>query len=242
MQALAGSADRMRTPLIQFPPMNTYPAAPVANPWPIRPFLLGLFLFVSGVLVGYKAHDAWSPSSSDSGGAFANLLGDSDDYSWGNPNSKVVMVEFADFECPYCQQWHQMVYPQIKAAYGDSIRYIYRDFPLQFHANAEPAAEAAHCAGAQGRYGDMFELLFQAPLGLDANARRAYAQRIGLDLSAFDACVKDNRFASEIQADLQSATAAGVSGTPAFFINGRLISGAQPFTVFQQAIEAAQSQ
>jgi protein-disulfide isomerase len=222
--------------------MNANISPSTATPWPIRPIILGIVLFAAGILVGYWLHGAVGGASSGRDLSPASLVGDSEDYSWGNASAKVTVVEFGDFECPYCQQWHQQVYGKLKAAYGNSIRFIYRDFPLEFHADAEPAAEAAHCAGEQKRYAEYFELLYQAPMGLDATARRAYAQSVGLNLAAFDQCVASGRYASEIQKDISDASANGVTGTPAFFINGRLLSGAQPFSAFQQVIDSALAQ
>jgi protein-disulfide isomerase len=215
-------------------PNSTTPVTSTAPATIIRQAILGVFLFAVGVLVGYKAHDAWGAS-----GGTGNITGYATNFAWGPENAKVTMVEFGDFQCPYCQQWHQEVYGRIQAAYGNSIRFIYRDFPLSFHADAEPAAEAARCAGDQGRFWDYYNLLYQAPLGVDASARRTYAQRLSLNLTSFENCVQSGKFAGEVSQDTLDGAAIGVSGTPAFFINGRLISGAQPFAVFQQAIDAA---
>jgi protein-disulfide isomerase len=200
----------------------------------IRQSILALFLFAAGVIVGYGLRGAGSAS-----GAAGNINGYPTNYGWGPENAKVTIVEFGDFQCPYCQQWHQEVYSQIRTMYGNTIHFIYRDFPLSFHSDAEPAAEAARCAGAQGRFWDYYDLLYRASQGVDASARRTYAQQLNLDLSVFDQCVQSGRFADAVRQDTLDGGSLGVSGTPAFFINGRLISGAQPFSVFRDAIEAA---
>jgi protein-disulfide isomerase len=217
----------------------TNPSTAPVPAWPIRQVILGIFLFAAGIVIGYKARDVWQAPAADRAGAVIDVTGSANNYSWGDASAKVTMVEFGDFQCPYCQQWHQEVYGQIQAEYGDKIRFIYRDFPLPFHADAEPAAEAARCAGDQGRFWEYYNLLYLAPQGVDAAARRTYAQRIGLNLSAFDNCTQSGRFAEAVRQDALDGTSAGVNGTPAFFINGRLISGAQPFVVFKQAIDAA---
>jgi protein-disulfide isomerase len=206
---------------------------------PIRQIILGILIFAAGLVVGYKIHEAGSSSATEQSGTAGNIVGYATNYSWGPDGAKVTMVEFGDFECPYCQQWHQDVYGKIQAAYGNSIHFIYRDFPLSFHADAEPAAEAARCAGEQGRFWDYYNMLYQAPLGVDAAARRTYAQRLSLNVDSVDRCVQSGRFADEVRQDILDGTSLGVSGTPAFFVNGRLISGAQPFEVFKRAIDAA---
>lgn len=126
------------------------------------------------------------------------------------------------------------------------VYYVFKDLPLSFHPNAQKAAEAARCAGAQGAYLPMHELLFTQQSqwsGQDAAASLrtfvAYAGELGLDTEAFLACVESGQFAAQIAQDMQEARQAGISGTPSFLINGQLLVGAYPFENFQQMIEAA---
>jgi protein-disulfide isomerase len=130
------------------------------------------------------------------------------------------------------------------------VKYVFRDYPLSFHQYAEKAAEAADCADEQGKYWEYHDLLFEnqtaqnATLQTDGlegvlSAFKSYAADLGLDTATFDDCLDSGKYTSEVQNDIQDGQAYGVSGTPAFFINGQLVSGAQPFSVFQQVIDAA---
>ncbi|MGB7539281.1 MAG: thioredoxin domain-containing protein [Anaerolineales bacterium] len=205
--------------------------------WPIRQIILGFVLFASGIAVGYTARDLPAITGSLGGGA-ADGANAKDDPSWGPANAKVTFVEFADFECPYCRQWYSTVYEQLYANYSGKVRFVYRDFPLSFHANAKPAAIAANCAGAQGKYWDYFRLLYGDARGLGGAMYQSYAQEIGLNVSTFNSCIADNKIANEIDLDMKDAERLGVNGVPAFFINKRFISGLQPYETFRDAIEA----
>jgi protein-disulfide isomerase len=130
------------------------------------------------------------------------------------------------------------------------VKYVFRDYPLSFHQYAEKAAEAADCADEQGKYWEYHDLLFENQTAHNATLQtdglegvlstfKSYAADLGLDTATFDDCLDSGKYASEVQNDIQDGQAYGVSGTPAFFINGQLVSGAQPFSVFQQVIDAA---
>ena len=161
-----------------------------------------------------------------------------DDPVYGPDEAPITIIEFSDFECPYCRRWHLEVWPQIEATYGDQIRLVYRDFPLtSIHPNATPAAAAANCAGEQGSYWEYNQLLFSMELGLDKNAYEQYAANLGLDMDAFNACLDSGRQNDEIMADYEYAANLGVRSTPTFFVNGIPLVGAQPFEVFQQVID-----
>ncbi len=168
-------------------------------------------------------------------------VGVDDDPVKGSASAPVTIIEFSDFQCPYCGRFFTDTLPQIEQNYIDTgkAKLIYRDFPLSFHPNAEPAAEAADCAGEQGKFWEMHDKLFgnQASLS-DANYRQ-WAADLGLDTTQFNSCLDSKKYASEIQNDIQDGQAAGVSGTPTFFINGNKVVGAQPYSVFEQAIDAA---
>jgi protein-disulfide isomerase len=207
-----------------------------AGNWPIRQIILGIVLFASGIAVGYTARDL--PAITGISGGAADGANTKDDPSWGPADAKVTIVEFADFECPYCRQWYSTVYEKLYANYGGKVRFIYRDFPLSFHSNAKPAAIAANCAGAQGKYWDYFRLLYADSRGLGSTMYQAYAQEIGLNVSTFNSCIADNKNANEIDLDMKDGERLGVNGVPAFFINKRYISGLQPYETFREAIEA----
>jgi protein-disulfide isomerase len=161
-----------------------------------------------------------------------------DDPIYGNEEAKITIIEFSDYECPYCQRWHQEVWPQVKAKYGDQVRLVYRDFPLiNIHPNAFPAAVAANCAGEQDRYYDFNERLFSGESELGRAFYETIASDLNLQMSDFQKCLDENRYQKEVEDDLNYASELGVRSTPTFFINGLAVVGAQPFEVFEQVID-----
>jgi len=163
-----------------------------------------------------------------------------DDDVLGSEDAPVTMIEFSDYECPFCARYFTQTYDQIKKTYVDTgkVKIVFRDFPLSFHPKAQKAAEAAECAGEQGKYWEMHDKLFENQQTLDIISLKRYANEIGLNIAEFSPCLDSGQMAAEVKKDFSDGQAAGVRGTPAFFINGRLISGAQPFSAFQQAIDA----
>ena len=161
-----------------------------------------------------------------------------DDPSLGPESAKITIIEFSDFECPYCTKWHAEVWPRLQAAYPDQIRLVYRDFPLtSIHSNAAVAAEAANCAGEQGVYWEYHQLLFGGEYGLGESAFKKYASDLGLGAASFDECLSSRRFQAEVEADYNFAANLGIRSTPTFFVNGIAIVGAQPFEAFQELID-----
>jgi len=163
-----------------------------------------------------------------------------DDSVKGDPNAPVTIVEFSEYECPFCARFYSQTYLQIVEEYVDTgkVKVVFRDFPLSFHKNAQKAAEAAECAGEQDQYYDMHDKLFGDGVVGGVTTFKKYAQEIGLNTADFDACLDSGNMAAETKKDMSDGQAAGVKGTPAFFINGEFISGAQPFSVFKKAIDA----
>lgn len=156
----------------------------------------------------------------------------------GSDTAPITIIEFSDYECPFCQRWHQEVFPKIQEAYGDKVRLVYRDFPLYgVHPNAETAAEAANCAGEQERYYDFHNLLLSGEKAFGSDTYNAYAQNLKLNLADFKKCMEEHRYQAEVKADYDYASQLGVRSTPTFFINGLAVVGAQPFEVFQQVID-----
>jgi protein-disulfide isomerase len=153
----------------------------------------------------------------------------------GPSDAPVTIVEFSDYECPFCKRAEASVKKVIET-YGDHVRLSYRDYPLDFHANARPAALAAHCANAQGKFWEYHDKLMASD-SLSSDALQRMADEVGLDRDKFDPCVANKEHASAIDADVAAGEKAGVNGTPAFFINGRMLDGAQPFEAFQEVIE-----
>ena len=165
-----------------------------------------------------------------------------DDPIIGPENAPITIIEFSDYECPYCQKWHQETYDKLLETYPDQVRFVYRDFPLEsIHPDAEPAAEAANCANEQNAFWKYHDLLFDRPNGLGREAYIGYASSLGLDTAAFTECLDSGRYKEEVQADLSFAVNLGVQSTPTFFINGIPLVGAQPFEVFQQVIDLEQA-
>jgi protein-disulfide isomerase len=154
----------------------------------------------------------------------------------GPQGAPVTIVEFSDFQCPYCMR----VRPSLRAVrevYADKVRFVYKDFPLDFHTQAAKAAEAARCAGDQGKFWEMYDRLFANQGKLDVPALKQHALALGLAAPAFDACIDSGRFAEAVRTDAAEGRRVGVNGTPAYLINGRMLVGAQPFMGFAQVIE-----
>jgi len=160
----------------------------------------------------------------------------SDSPTKGAPNAPIELIEFSDFQCPFCQRANPTV-QQVLNTYGDRIRFVYRHYPLPNHPNARPAAEAASCAGEQGKFWPYHDRLFANPSKLSAGDLKQAAAELGLDAAKFNTCVDTHKEQAKVDADLRAGEGAGVDGTPAFFINGRMISGAQPFDVFKKVID-----
>ena len=149
----------------------------------------------------------------------------------------MTIVEFQDFHCPFCKQV-QPTLGELLSRYGDRVKLVHRDFPIdQLHPQARKLHEAAHCANDQGKFWAYHDLLY-AKAPVTAEQVGVYAQEVGLDLPAFEQCVSSGKYQAAVQKDIEEGTRAGVTGTPAFFINGRLLSGAQPLDRFVQLIEA----
>jgi protein-disulfide isomerase len=167
----------------------------------------------------------------------------------GSPNAPVTMIEFSDYQCPYCKRYSDQTVPELLKDYVQTgkVRYVFRDFPLtQIHPLAAKAAEAARCAGDQGKYWEMHDRLFANPGELQLEKLPAHAQAIGLDEAAFRACLNDNRHAAAVKKDLDAGTTIGITGTPAIVVglsdgdqvkNAVVIRGAQPVGTFKAEIE-----
>jgi protein-disulfide isomerase len=157
--------------------------------------------------------------------------------SLGPADAPITIVEFSDFQCPYCRAWHQQTYQPLLDAYPGKIRIVYRDFPLtSIHPNAFPAAEAAQCANEQNDFWPYHDKLFNGET-LGDDVYRQYAQELNLDMTKFEACLTNHTYREAIQADSDFAVNLGVNSTPTFFINGLAVIGAQPLSAFTQIID-----
>lgn len=157
--------------------------------------------------------------------------------SFGPENAKVTIVEFSDFECPFCSRGKATI-DEVKKAYGDKVRVVFRHFPLSFHQKAPKAAEASLCAHEQGKFWQMHDALFDNQDKLDIPDLKQAARAVGVDGAKFDKCLDDGAMGPVVQKDMADGSAVRVNGTPAFFINGRMLSGAQPFEAFKDIIDA----
>ena len=170
------------------------------------------------------------------------------DASLGNEKAKVTIVEFSDFQCPFCRSFFEGAYAQIKKDYIDTgkVRLIFRHYPLPFHSAARPSALAAECALEQGKFWQLHDKMFteEAKKGTGTVAYgvpelKTWASQIGLNMTQFNSCLDSEKYASKVDADSAAGAKFGVSGTPSFFVNGKLLVGAQPFAQFKALIDAA---
>ncbi len=154
----------------------------------------------------------------------------------GAPNAKVTIVEFSDFQCPFCSRVNPTL-KQIQDTYGNDVRIAFRHLPLPFHKDAPLAAEASMAAHEQGKFWQMHDALFANNKALKREDLEKYAQEIGLDMNKFKAALDSGKYKAKVEADAKAANSVGARGTPAFFINGMLLSGAQPFEKFKEQID-----
>jgi protein-disulfide isomerase len=164
----------------------------------------------------------------------------------GPKDAKVTVVEFSDYQCPYCKRYIDSTYVQLLKEYGDRILYVFHDYPLPFHPNAKPAALASRCAADQDKYWDYHEKLFATQeewselTGEETNQKfTTYATDMGLDSAEFSTCLTEKTHEKAVDDDLALGQKVGVGGTPSFFINGKQLVGAQPFEVFKAEIDKA---
>jgi protein-disulfide isomerase len=153
----------------------------------------------------------------------------------GAANPEVTIIEYADYECPYCQQT-QPALDQLEAEYKGKLAFVFKDTPLPMHSHAEKAAEAAHCAGVQGKYWEYHDLLFKERQ-LEVPQLKEAALELKLDPQAFDQCLDSNSQAGVVRTQLNEASRLGLQGTPSFFINGRFFSGAMSYDKLHEIVE-----
>jgi len=157
----------------------------------------------------------------------------------GNPDAPVTIVEFSDFQCPYCKKSEETL-GDLLAKYKGRVKLAYLDFPLrEIHPQAEQAAEAARCAGEQGKFWEYHDTLFADQSKLDEASLAERARNLKLDERAFQTCLAGGKFKNSVEADIQQGNKIGVAGTPAYFINGVFLSGAQPQAEFEKIIDQA---
>ena len=171
----------------------------------------------------------------------------------GPDDAPITIVEFSDYQCPYCTRWHEETYQQVLDSYPGQIRFVYRNYPLSFHQNAMLSAQAALCAGEQNQYWTYHDKLFTEKnlvnsadgSTLDVATYVGFATDLELDAAAFETCLSSEKYVQQVQDDVSFANSLptengepAVSGTPTFFINGKRLVGAYPFQYFKQIIDA----
>jgi protein-disulfide isomerase len=154
----------------------------------------------------------------------------------GAEDAWVTIVEISDFQCPFCKRVGDTL-KEVEQKYGKDVRVVFKHNPLPFHNRAKPAALAAECANEQGKFWQMHDELFGNQQALEDAALEANAQKIGLNMGKWKECVSSGKYNAKLDADQQMANQFGARGTPAFFINGRFLSGAQPFDNFKSIID-----
>lgn len=159
--------------------------------------------------------------------------------SRGPENAKVTLVEFLDFQCPFCKRYNDQTLPRLQAVYGAKVRFVDLNFPLSIHPLAQKAAEAAECATAQGKFWEFRDVLFRNQSALDIDSLKRYARDLQLDEGRFETCLDGGEGAAKVKDDVDEGDSDGVTATPTFFVNGRRLVGAQAFEVFKSVIDAA---
>lgn len=155
----------------------------------------------------------------------------------GPADAPITIVEFSDFQCPFCKRAHPII-KQLLAKYPEQVKLAYRDFPLRdIHPQAQAAAEASRCALDQGKFWPFHDQLFESGMPLNRPSFLDHAAKLGMDTAQFGECLSDNPFVTQIQKDVEDGKQAGVNGTPAFFINGVAVTGAQPLDVFEKVVD-----
>lgn len=154
----------------------------------------------------------------------------------GPADAPVVVVEYADYQCPYCQRAEENVQALLKR-YAGRIKLVHRDYPLESHPQARAASEAAHCAGEQGRFFEYRHGLMVEPGDMQASDLRRRAEALRLDLPAFGTCLSTGRYREQVESSLKEGQELGVSSTPTFFVNGRMLLGARPLEDFVEVVE-----
>jgi protein-disulfide isomerase len=158
------------------------------------------------------------------------------DPSKGPASAPITIVEYSDFQCPFCARVNPTL-DQVLKTYGDKVRIVFKDFPLPNHPQAPKASEAAHCAGEQGKFWELHDRMFANQQALQVPQLKEYATALGLDMNAFNQCLDSGKHAARVSENIKSGTALGVGSTPTLYVNGRPVVGAQPFEYFKAVID-----
>lgn len=214
-----------------------------------KDYLLPVSILIAGLMIGgaviYSAGrqgEIPQPPTAvvrDSGKATPEI---GDDVVLGDPDAPVTVIEFGDYQCPFCEKFFRETEPLLRREYIETgkVKMVYKDFPISsIHPYATAAAEAAQCAKDQGKYWVYHDALFERQQLLGGLDYVRLAGELGMDAVQFKSCIDSRKYKEEVENDYQEGIAAGVQGTPATFVNGVLIAGAQPYAVFKAAIDEA---
>jgi len=201
--------------------------------------LYGKFDSITAKIVAEQPTDEPSPTINGLSRPSRITVSADDDPVKGSENAPVAIIEFSDFQCPYCGRFYSQTLPQIEEKYikTGKVKFVYRDYPLSFHQFAQKASEAAECADEQGKFWEYHNKIFENQQSLSIANLKKWALDLSLDSNKFDTCLDSGKYEEEVEKDFQDGSVAGVTGTPAFFINGILLTGAQPFENFRAIIE-----
>jgi protein-disulfide isomerase len=167
------------------------------------------------------------------------LVDEQRDHNQGSADAPVTVVQYGDYECPYCGQAYPII-KQIQGRMGDRLRFVFRNFPIPTsHPHAQQAAEAAEAAGAQGKFWEMHDLLYERQRHLTDGDLHAYAAELGIDVGRFDREIADHLYADRVEEDFMSGVRSGVNGTPTFYINGVRHDDSYELDVLLDAVERA---
>lgn len=212
--------------------------------------VLVAFTLLVGIVNAYQNFSIRNDLSAITGNAIANVpqnnnlpqpnaqVSTDDDAVLGSATAPITIIEFSDYQCPFCGRFYNDAFKKINEQYikTGKAKLVYRDFPLEFHQFAQKAAEASECAHEQGKFWEYNEKLFENQQSLDIDSLKRYAQDLSLDSGKFNSCLDSGKMANEVKKDANDGAKAGVSGTPTFFVNGVQLVGAQPFEAFEQII------
>lgn len=198
-------------------------------------FLLGI---ASGFLIWGNGTPAVTDAQPETQSLKRITVEEGGNPSIGPEDAPITIIEFSDYQCPFCKQWHDQVFQRLLSEYPTQVRIVYRDFPLtSIHPQSVPAASAADCANEQDAYWPYHEKLFSYEYELGRDTYLKYAQELNLDMTAFTTCLDSNRYQDKVMDNLDYGSSLGVSSTPAFYINGIYVLGAQPYSTFKALID-----
>ena len=202
--------------------------------------LYGKFNSINGKVTAEQPDNEPPPTINEPSQPSKLQVSADDDPVKGSKDAPVTIIEFGDFQCPYCARFFTQTLPLIEENYikTGKVKFVYRDYPLSFHQFAQTASEAAECADEQGKFWEYHNKIFENQQSLSIANLKKWALDLSLDGNKFDTCLDSGKYEEEVKKDFQEGSAAGVTGTPAFFINGILVTGAQPFENFKAIIEA----